>query len=226
MIKTGDKYEKITYLNSYISKVLKKNFGKGPATCYSIFADEMMFITIKNFITPVEEVLISKDEEHLAYKTRDIIFDTIFEEIKDEVKKVLGVTFTTMYYDWSFEENTGILLLKSNGRANPQLASNPGQVKLIQDICYDIHKTAVHINKIYTSSTIIYVEYTGFMNKIEHILFDNGYSELLIEWNNELKKAYKQNKRLFEKCFQTSIDQIYVLHNFEYDTGILVFYLD
>ncbi|MGM0875983.1 MAG: Na-translocating system protein MpsC family protein [Bacillota bacterium] len=83
MIKTKNNHEELTYLNSYISKVLKRNFGKGPATCFTTHTNDKMFIYIKHFITPAEGVLIKNKEDHLAHKTRSVILKTIFDELKD-----------------------------------------------------------------------------------------------------------------------------------------------
>jgi len=227
MIKTKYNYEDITSLNSYISKILKKNFGKGPASCYTFLTDEMMFINIKNFITPVEEVLIKKNEEHLAHKSRMIIFDAIFEQIQEEVKRVLNIEYTSMCYDWSFKHNTGLIILTKDEHftqtAEHSLEGNES-VDTIRKICSNVHNTQVQINHVSQTSTVTYIIYSGFMSKIEHALYEKGYVELLIEWSNELKDEYKQNKRLFEQALRAAIDDHFVFLDFEKDRGMIVFY--
>lgn len=227
MIKTKYNYEDITNLNSYISKILKRSFGKGPAACYTFLTDEMMFINIKNFITPVEEVLIKKSEEHLAHRARMIIFDAIFEQIQEEVKRVLDIDYTSMCYDWSFKHNTGLIILTKDApliQTTQQTIDGNESINTIKKVCSTIHNTPVQIKHVSQTSTVTYIIYSGFMSKIEHALYGKGYGELLIEWSNELKDEYKQNKRLFEKVFKAAIDDNFVFLDFEKDRGMLVFY--
>lgn len=227
MIKTKYNYEDITNLNSYISKILKKNFGKGPAACYTFLTEEMMFIHIKNFITPVEEVLLKKNEEHLAHKSRMVIFDAIFEQIQEEVKRVLNIDYTSMCYDWSFKHNTGVIILAKEEhfiQTSQQSLEGTESMISIKKICSNVHNTPVQINYVLQTTTVSYILYSGFMSKIEHALYEKGYGELLIEWSNELKNEYKQNKRLFEHVLKAAIDDNFVILDFENDRGILVFY--
>ncbi|OAS88327.1 MULTISPECIES: Na-translocating system protein MpsC family protein [Metabacillus] len=227
MIKTRNNHEDITYLNSYISKVLKRNFGKGPATCFTSLTNDKMFIYMKHFITPAEEVLFKKNELHLAYKTRSVVFESIFDEIKDEIKKVLGIVFTSIQHDWDFYNNTGILLLEKDSTLNlnkftlkcDQMYSE------IQKICSEVHKLPDQINIVNATPSIYYIEYSGFKSRIEHVLYTKGYVDLLIDWSNEVKKTYRKNKRLFETCLNASIEDIFTIMDYEHDRGTIIFYV-
>lgn len=228
MIKTKNNYEDLTYLNSYISKVLKKNFGKGPATCYTSLTEDRMFIYIKHFITPVEEVLVRNNQGNLAYKTRTVILETIFKEIRDEIDQVLGITFTTMHHDWNYNKNTGLLMLvkESNSlKLNNVTPRSDDTYKDIQKICSEVHKKPNKIIIVNATSSIYYIEYTGFMIQIEHGLYNKGYDDLLIERNKEVKKIYEQNKRLFEKDLKRSISDIFFIPDYKLDKGTIVFYV-
>ncbi|MGM7724034.1 Na-translocating system protein MpsC family protein [Metabacillus sp. Hm71] len=227
MIKTKESQEDLTYINSYISKVLKRNFGKGPATCFTTVIEDKMFIYLNQFITPAEEVLIKNDKAYLVNKTRSVIFETIFAEIRAEIHDVLGISYHHIHHDWNFQDNTGLIMLEASdshnitrGTFNKDSISNA-----IQKICSEKHKIPEKISAPKMSSPIVYIEYTGFMSQIEQILYKKGYEDLLFEWAMEVKNTFGLNKRLFESCIQNAIKDTFVIFNFEHDKCTLVFYL-
>ncbi|KKI89111.1 hypothetical protein WQ54_28225 [Bacillus sp. SA1-12] len=224
MIKTRDNHEDLTYINSYISKVLKRNFGKGPATCYTSISEDKMFIYIKQFMTPAEEVLIRNEKTYLVNKARSVILETIFTEIKEEIHNVLGISYHRIYHDWNFNDNTGLIILEAaNAFTITGLSSNKDSVShTIQKICAEIHKIPEKISMTKSSSSIVNIEYTGFMSQIEQILYRKGYDELLFEWTMEIKHTYGQNKRLIESRLDTAIKDIFVIFDFEHDRCTLV----
>jgi uncharacterized protein YbcI len=226
MIKTKNNYENLTYLNSYISKVLKRNFGKGPATCNTSLTDDRMFIYIKHFITPVEEVLVKNNQGNLAYKTRSVILETIFKEIKDEIDQVLGIAFTTMHHDWNYNKNSGLLMLvkESDSLKLDHFTPRSDDTYMnIEKIFSEVHKKPKEIMIVNATSSIYYIEYSGFMIQIERALYNKGCDDLLIERNKEVKNIYEKNKRLFEKDLKRSINDIFFIPDYQQDKGTIVF---
>ena len=80
--------ENLFYLSSTYSKLLKRRFGKGPETCYIISKNSRLYVFMRNFMTPAEEVLVEKQELNLALQFRSTVINAVTKEFLPEISKI------------------------------------------------------------------------------------------------------------------------------------------
>ncbi|WP_017725873.1 Na-translocating system protein MpsC family protein [Halalkalibacterium ligniniphilum] len=224
MMKQKLKQENLTYLSSYLSKRLKRKFGKGPETCYTTYEKGMMLVHIRQFMTPAEEVLLEQGELDQAFNFRMTIIGSIIEEFKQEVVRSVDVTLASSYADWNYESNTGLLLFIEKG-ARLQNREQEALRKLMADIGSTLHKVPDEINIIRLHPTICIIECKGVQGHIEKILFRRGHTQLLNERSRVMKKDFLFYKEKFEKVLNHSIIDLFLIWDDESDRYLLVFYL-
>ncbi|MGV3464358.1 MAG: Na-translocating system protein MpsC family protein [Heyndrickxia sp.] len=218
--------EDLLYVSSKFSKVLKKRFGKGPETCSVILNKNRLYIYIRNFMTPAEDVLIKGKEYNLATLFRSKVINVFIKEFSQDVSKVLGITFDRFYHDWNYDTNTGILLLENENAKSEEIMDVPFKnelFSLIETVCARLHKIPNQMKVIKYTQNICSVECRGVLLEMESKLYEKGYLEMLLDQSRVIKKGYLKSIETFENIFHRNIEDIFVMWDYKNDCNYLIF---
>ncbi len=220
------KQEELTQISSYVSKLIKSKFGKGPETCYTSLSERFIVIHIRRFMTKVEEELVKKDDLATARKIRTKITEDLFEPIRETLEEQWGKEVTQLYQDWNFQKNTGVLLAVVKAEELPARESSLEFMLLRNEInkqseFYKYQPQELELTKV-TSSIYIF-KCGGYLLPIERLLMEKG-MHILEERENNVRKNYEANVHRFNKIINNEIDTIFMIWNYEEDLSYKIFY--
>lgn len=220
----------LDHISSYISKLLRKNFGKGPHSCQSTLSGKHLITYIRGFVSPMEEILLQQDQKKTVDHARSLIMNHLLEEIKGVIQVSIDVEINEYYHDWDFPNNSGIFMFVLNKEF--PIASPNGNIdveeleKEIARITTLVQKTPDQIH-IYPLSPMVYlVERKGILIQIEKALFQKGFHQELRFTKDELEKEYFHRDGRFETIFKKSVKDILIDWNFKEDKSLMAFILD
>ncbi|WP_454131674.1 Na-translocating system protein MpsC family protein [Kitasatospora aureofaciens] len=79
-------------LSSYIGRVLRDHFGKGPESVFVTLGHTFITCYLRNFLSPMERVLLEQDQIVTnSWQTRDLLMKNLLPEITAYLKIATGV---------------------------------------------------------------------------------------------------------------------------------------
>ncbi|WP_170008492.1 Na-translocating system protein MpsC family protein [Bacillus fonticola] len=222
--------ERLTYLSSSFSKLLKKSFGKGPKMCYTTMDDRHVYVYIQHFLTPSEHVLRKSGDFGQLVTYRSIIMEDILVQFKQEVKKVVGVEYDRCLFDWNYDQNVGLVMLvksESNVSKRPpiQLMEEPLQKK-VTAISMENHKVPKKMALSKVNASFYVLEMKGTLHPVERTLYKRGYLSILLESSYELNQVYRSYWQDFEKIFKKQMSEFFILWDYQEDACYMLFFLE
>ncbi|WP_080848588.1 Na-translocating system protein MpsC family protein [Cytobacillus gottheilii] len=214
------------HLSSTLSKLLKRRFGKGPETCYVNGDEKKLYIFMRNFITPAEEVLLDNKQWEIAIHFRTAIIEAVIKEFSFEITQTLGHPYSNFYHDWNYEKNTGMILL-GNGQANVEerlpLGTKSAIFSMIDKIGSRLHKRPEHLSILKYAPSICIIEAEGILAPLENFVYQTGNMNLLYRYSESIKKGYLEQKQTLEDFFNRIIEDIFIMWDYQNDKSYLVF---
>jgi uncharacterized protein YbcI len=218
--------ENMLYLSSTFSKLVKRRFGKGPETCFTMSNGNRLYIYMRNFITPAEEVLLENNELNLAHHFRSTVINSVIKEFIPDVTKVFGGKIDHFYYDWNYHSNTGIVLLEN--------VPSPDDVKvdavfentlfnLIEVVGTRYHKGPASLKIVKFTQNICAIETKEVLLQLESLVYEQGKLDLLLHQAREIKSGYLKNKKVFEDLFNRIIEDIFIVWDYENNRNFFIF---
>lgn len=213
-------------LSSSFSKLLKRGFGKGPETCFTVFKGNKLYVYIRNFMTPAEEILFNDHQNNLITEFRTSVIQSLSEELLQESSRLLGVPFQSIYQDWNYDTNSGMLLLVSNS-VNLDIKTDDkgsdGVYKVIRTIGTHFHKLPVTLRTVPSPTNSYAVESNGVLLPLENFIYERGQMELLLTQARNIKEGYWTHKGLFEEALNRSIEDIFIMWDYVENKNYLIF---
>jgi uncharacterized protein YbcI len=231
MIKKGSQQQDLTYLSSYICKVMKKMFGKGPESCTIARRDNLVIVKVQHFITPAEEVLVNKNEFGLALKFRTTLLTAFFEETKSEISTVMKLEVDSFYHDWDYECNHGLLIfvdgtgLRLDKKSDEVDVFTSGICDKVKMISSKVHKKPSFVNLIKVNPSIYIFECLDVLIETERLLYTNGYEDILVERSQNIRKSYSECIEELELAFDCPIKHLFSTWNYGQGSCYLIVYL-
>lgn len=218
--------EDLLSLSSSVSKIIKRGFGRGPETCYSTFKGNRLYIYLRNFMTPAEEVLAERKEYNIVMRFRSTVITALSEELLQEASTAIGIPFESFYQDWNYSTNSGILLLENHNpipelKMDDQLERKLFQ--LIRMVGSQIHKVPRETKIIKFTLNTCAIEFNGVLSPLDCLLIEKGYSDLLLAHSQQIKMGYYQHKELFEDVFNRVIEDLFMMWDSENNKSYLIF---
>ncbi|SDZ23063.1 Uncharacterized protein YbcI [Evansella caseinilytica] len=231
MIEAKKRQKELTSLSSYLSKLIKKKFGKGPEACFCTIHDNLFIVHVKNFKTPAEEVLLEKDEKKLAASFRSVIMEAILGQFLEEVAAVLGASYQRFFHDWNYENNNGAILLLQNqmpGRINDfslDQQFQPFLIEKVRHVYYELRKVPAEITIQNVNQHICVIECTGLMPPSEQLLYEKGYADILNAMSLEMKQQFYRHEKHFQMVFNREIRDIFLMEDYVKDKNYITIFL-
>ncbi|WP_253701173.1 Na-translocating system protein MpsC family protein [Bacillus sp. FJAT-29814] len=216
-------------LASYIGRTLRENFGKGPESVFVSLGDSILTVYLRNFSTPMENVLLGQKQDMLVQRTRDILMGTLIPEFKAYIKVLTGVEVKEFYYDWSLQNNSGVFVcIGSNFNDRDFDEDFQGKQAVEEEIRLISIQAQKEPDKIFSfrlNDRTLVVFRKGILVPIEKELIMLGNSEALKLAKRNLEKRLLHNKRTFEGILQSKVVDIFVDWDFQLDKSAIVLIL-
>ncbi|WP_241558969.1 Na-translocating system protein MpsC family protein [Oceanobacillus halophilus] len=216
-------------ISSYTSKLLRKNFGKGPKSCQTTVNHKFVVLYIRGFISPMEEVLISQGQTNQVTKARNVIINQVLEELTGVIQVSLNSEVEYYYHDWNFPNNTGNIIYVLNEEIrNENINSMIDNSLLEQEVARIselVQKVPDNINIYPVSSTIYLVGRIGILVPIEKALINKGFKDELLFTKDSLEKSYFHRYGKFKDIFKSDIKDIFIDWNTKEDKSLMAFIL-
>ncbi|WHY67514.1 Na-translocating system protein MpsC family protein [Neobacillus sp. SuZ13] len=216
------------FISSYVSKLLRKNFGKGPHTCRTTLSKNHLVTYIRGFLTPMEEILLQQGQNRYVDDVRAAIINHVLNEITGVVKVTLEVDVEEYYHDWNFPNNSGILIFVLEETIGQVSQADIDMQRLESEVgrlSYLVEKVPDHIHIYPISPSVYLVERSGILVPIEKALIEKGFEQELRFTKDELEKKYFHREGRFEDIFKKSIRDIFIDWNFKEDKSLMAFML-
>lgn len=218
------------YISSYISKLFRSKFGRGPLSCRTTICNKHVVTYISGFITPMEEILLEQGQQDFVDKARNLIMSHLLDEIKGVIQVSLDIEVEDQYQDWNFPNNTGILIFSfvSDGSKDESFNSEI-DIKRLEDeiarISFLVQKVPDIIITHPISPTIYLVERIGILVQIEKALISRGFQQELLFTKDELEKKYFHRDGRFDVIFTKPVKDIFIDWNLKEDKSYMAFIL-
>jgi uncharacterized protein YbcI len=224
-----EKNELLTELNSFVGRLLRDHFGKGPESVYVSMNTHTITFHLRGFLSPMEKILMIQNQEMTIQETRDLLMQSLIPEIIAYIKVVAGFTIGEFYYDWSLQNRSGIFVGFSNDRnENQNQSENPFEHKekihhQIAAISRQAQKVPTEIHSYFMNPRTLIVIRNGILVSIEKELIRLGKAETLRLAKRNLEKRLLHNNTSFEELLDASIVDSFVDWDFSHDKSVIAF---
>ncbi|WP_270180720.1 Na-translocating system protein MpsC family protein [Alkalihalobacillus sp. CinArs1] len=215
-------------ISSYVGKLLRDNFGKGPSSVFVSIEKPYITIYFRDFLAPMERVLIDQKEEKRVEETRDLLMIKLFPEIKAALSVMADFTIESFYHDWSLPNRTG-LFLGIMDQSECEEEHVPGGFEKKEELHEEIARISKQAEKVpglidscYLNDRTIVVIREGILVRIEKELIRDGHEETLKLTKRRLEKSLMHNNN-FESILSTEVQDIFVDWDFKLDKSYIVF---
>lgn len=216
-------------ISGYIGRLLRENFGRGPGNVFCTISSPFVSIYITNFLSPMENTLLSNQQSVYVQKTRDLMMGTLEEEIKSYIESNTKDKIKEFYYDWNLDEKSGMFLFifeqdhlqDSHSYVNKHLVEQ----KTIE-LSKEIQKTPESTySKLLNERTLIVVR-QGILISLEKEFIHLGFSETLKIAKRKLeKKVINKHLKSYETYLDAKVIDYFVDWNFDEDKSFTLFIL-
>jgi uncharacterized protein YbcI len=217
---------KVDYVSSYISKLLRKSFGRGPQSCQTTICNKHVVTYIRGFISPMEEILLKQGQYKEVDYARNMILDHLLDELKGVVQVTFNIEVSDYYHDWNFPNNSGVLVFVIENAEGPEhvMDIDVGALeKEMAKLSFLAEKVPDEIITYPISPSIVLIERKGILVQIEKALIEKGFEQELKFTKDELEKNYFHRDGRFEEILKTTIKDIFIDWNFKEDKSVMVF---
>ncbi|MFD1779023.1 Na-translocating system protein MpsC family protein [Fredinandcohnia salidurans] len=224
-----DLQERLKYISSYTSKLLRNKFGRGPESCFAVTADHFLVLQIRGFISPMEEVLLQENQRIQVDHARDVVIKSIVAELKGVFQVTLETEVKTFFHDWNFPNNTGVIIAELENTLMPMKKSEEINFPLLEyevaRISELVEKTPEETSSFQISPKVFIVKREGILVPIEKALIEEGFKRELHIAKDDLEKKYLHRYGKFDQVFQRAVTDIFVDWNFKNDNSLICFIL-
>ncbi|MDQ0427658.1 uncharacterized protein YbcI [Planomicrobium stackebrandtii] len=225
--------EKVKTMESVVSRlsstILRTHFGKGPKSVYVNIVHPYVCIQIREFISPVEKILLSKNEGTKVFELRDLMMDEIKSEFKRSFWKEAELDVVELYADWNLDGKSGMILaILKEGKIEKQLWLEDVNKK---DLLEEISKVSEVSQKepgstevFWLSDRSLLIRRIDIFTLLEKELINLGFTKTLKLAKRPIEQnLFKQSN--LESILKCSIREIYMDWNFNEDKGYAVLVL-
>lgn len=229
---TPQMHEKLINLSSLTSKMLRKNFGRGPHSCHAFANGPFLVFYIRGFLSPIESVLLENGNSDNVDFSRTIVIKKLLMQLKGILEMEFGVDVKSFYHDWNYPNNTGMITIEFESDINRMDEKSLESPRDTQSIINEIDRISILVQKkpekteaFFISPKLYLVKRDGILIQIEKALIEKGYEHTLLVTKDELEKLYLHRNGHFEEIFSQPIADIFVDWDFNADNSMICFVL-
>ncbi len=215
---------------SAAGKLLRDHFGKGPGSLFVTVEKPFITIYLKNFLAPMENVLLEQNNALKVQETRDLLMSKIKPDLQVLLSAETNHSVGTIRYDWNLEKRTGILFAELQTNPN-EFETDQLDYKAKKEIHEEIErftkkaqKSPRNIKSFKLNDRTIISKREDILVCIENELINTGFEEQLRLSKRKLEKHLIQTTYL-ETVLEQAIEDVFVDWDFDSDTGYVIFIL-
>lgn len=222
---TVNNKEAISLATGYISKLLRNRFGKGPESVHISLSGRCIIFHLRNFISPVEEFLLSQEEEQAFRYTRELIMKSMLPELKTFLNEQLHLEVTDLYYDWGLHNASGVIagLFGSSWMETEDYEGKSQIHDQVMKVTDEVQKTPAFIDSWWIHPRLLIIFRKGITILLEKELIDMGYENILKTSKRKLEKRLLEQHVDLEGILHKKLIDLYADWNFERDQSMVVY---
>lgn len=211
---------------AYTGKALRDHFGKGPVNIHVSFKRPFLIMYVKDFLGPMENILLQQNEEQRIIKSREFIMNEFCPQVQPYVEDMVNSTIKEWYFDWNLEAHSGMIWAVLNEEPAKKF-SWPGHLsqrafeRKIVNLSIKGQKEPEYTKAYWIDDRSIVVYRFGVFVEIEKELIHAGFED-------QLKIAKRpMERRLFgeehmQPILQRKIIDVFTDWNFKEDKGYMI----
>jgi uncharacterized protein YbcI len=215
-------------INSYMGRLLREKFGRGPGNVFCSVSDSLIAIYITGFLTPIEKSLMEHQKIDYIQRTRDLLMENLKGEIQSQFEAYIKKEVKEIYYDWNLDGQTGMVLALISG-----LDSNENNYKhskkvngVIDQVSIEAEKSPDVIYTVKIDDRKLIVVRKGILVSIERELINLGYEETLrIAKRNQEKRLIGEHISTLESYLNRGVADYFIDWDFDGDKSYILFIL-
>lgn len=217
-------------ISSYISSLLRANFGKGPTSVFVSIKRPYITIHFRGFLAPMEAILLKQNEFQRVLQTRDLLMNNLRSEIILELWKIASLEVKEIYADWNLENKDGMIVAVLDGEPTEETYEWPEEIdqkafeNVIEAASLKAEKVPGRTETFWLNDRTILVKRSAILVRIEKELIDKGFAEEL-----KLAKRPLEHKVIsevpIEEVLKRNVTGMFVDWNFDEDISYSVFIL-
>ncbi|WP_153464547.1 DUF2294 domain-containing protein [Sediminibacillus terrae] len=222
-----DKKSTEAEIASYTGKLFRDNFGKGPSSIFVSFVRPFITIHLRDFLAPMEKVLVKQNNNLKVQETRDLLMQELLPDIKATVRTTAKVEIRNIYYDWSLENKTGIIIAEmadSEMKNDSDYLSYPSREQVHEEIVRfseKAQKAPRNLHSLMLNPRTLVIVREGILVRIERELIAAGFEEQLKLSKRRLEKSLL-NTDLLESLLEVQIEDVFADWDFSLDKGYII----
>ncbi|MCK6259080.1 DUF2294 domain-containing protein [Fictibacillus sp. KIGAM418] len=218
-------------LSSYIGRILRDHFGRGPGSVFVTLSEPYVAMYFTKFLSPTERSLLNTNQAAFVQKIRDMLMEQLIGEITDYLKLQLGIDIQEFYYDWNLDTQTGIFVAVSKDSPDNLLAGaykNQEQVHTeIDRVSFKAEKSPDEVTSFLLNDRTLIIFRDKILVSIEKELIELGKDETLRIAKRRLeRRLVAEHTPQLEKLLGTTIADYFIDWDFELDRSATIFILD
>ncbi|GGN97787.1 Na-translocating system protein MpsC family protein [Saccharibacillus kuerlensis] len=217
--------ETISLVTSYVGKLLRKRFGKGPESVSVFLCERCIVFHLKNFMGPVEKFLLTQEEEKAFRYTRELLMESLLPELKVFLQENAGMDVSEFYYDWGVHNASGAIV----GMFDPKTEHSPdypGKADVhnkVIDVTAAIQKIPEHIDSWWVHPKMLAVFRQGITVLLEKEMVELGYTEVLKAAKRRLEKRMLEQEANAGAILNKTLTDLYADWDFDRDRSIVIY---
>ncbi|WP_054707380.1 Na-translocating system protein MpsC family protein [Bacillus sp. JCM 19041] len=213
---------------SYVGKLLRDHFGKGPSSVYVSINKPFVTLHIRGFLAPMERVLIAQQQELKVEEVRDHLMEELIPDLKVTLTSHLGESVKELFYDWSLENSSGMILcVLDNDQAIKGMQNYEEKEAIHEEVAHVsqlAEKLPIFVDSCFVNERTLLIKREGILVRIEKELIKNGFEEELKLTKKRLEKSLLLESNIHD-LLQADIVDCYVDWDFEADSSYILFTL-
>ncbi len=217
---------------SYIGKLLRDHFGKGPESVVVSIGNTFITIHLRNFLTPAERILLMQQQEELVIDTRDKLMLAVIPEILRYLQDVIGVRTEECYYDWDLAQKSGMITVISDDQIPhalviPDEYSGKGEVEAeLNRISAQVQKAPCSMTSYEMNPRTLLVIRRGVLLPMEREMIRLGQGDTLKRVKRKLEKEYIMSSQVLVGLLHNRISDCFIDWNYSLDKSIIMLTLN
>lgn len=210
---------------NYTGKLLRDHFGKGPGSVYVSIKETFITIYLKDFLAPIEKVLLTKDDGLRVQETRDVMMNELIPDIRAMLRSKVEINAEDVYYDWSLDRKTGMIFTSVHTDSPIPQSDYPNKEKIHEEIrrmSIQAQKDPQDIISGMLNDRTLVVIRKGILVDIEKELIANGFIEELKLSKRPLEKRLLSSDRL-KSLLNGELEDVFVDWDFNLDLSYIIF---
>ncbi|WP_235945997.1 Na-translocating system protein MpsC family protein [Saccharibacillus alkalitolerans] len=217
--------ETISLVTSYVGKLLRNRFGKGPEAVNVFLCERCIVFHLRNFMGPVEKFLLTQEEEKAFRYTRELLMESLLPELKVFLQENADLNVSEFYYDWGVHNASGAIV-GMFGSALDSQEDYPGKEDVhekVVNVTAAIQKIPEHIDSWWVTPKMLAVFRQGITVLLEKEMVELGYTEVLKATKRRLEKRMLEQDANAGAILNKKLTDLYADWDFDRDRSVVIY---